>query len=39
MLVHPQGRGDLVEDRRDGLSELASSAYSLGGIRVVTETL
>ncbi|KAF9887526.1 hypothetical protein FE257_010104 [Aspergillus nanangensis] len=36
---HNQGRAELTEDRRDGLRQLASSAYDLGGVTVLTETL
>lgn len=36
---HNQGRAELCEDRRDGLRQLASSAYSLGGVTVLTESL
>lgn len=35
----PLGRAELTEDRRDGLRQLASSAYPLGGMTVLTSTL
>lgn len=35
----PQGRAELTEDRRDGLRQLASTAYPLGGMTVLTNTL
>ena len=35
----PQGLGELVENRRDGKRQLASTVYSLAGVHVMTETL
>ncbi|CZR59982.1 related to alcohol oxidase [Phialocephala subalpina] len=35
----PQGLGELVENRRNGLRQLSSSAYSLDGVTVLTNTL
>ncbi|GAB1195941.1 hypothetical protein APSETT444_005206 [Aspergillus pseudonomiae] len=36
---NPQGRAELAEDRRDGLRQLASAAYPLDGVHVMTNTL
>lgn len=36
---NPQGRAELAEDRRDGLRQLASAAYPLNGVQVMTNTL
>ncbi|PIG82391.1 hypothetical protein AARAC_007940 [Aspergillus arachidicola] len=36
---NPQGRAELAEDRRDGLRQLASAAYPLDGVQVMTNTL
>jgi choline dehydrogenase-like flavoprotein len=35
----PQGLGELNENRRNGLRQLASSAYNLSGVTVLTNTL
>ncbi|KAI9699561.1 MAG: hypothetical protein M1812_008422 [Candelaria pacifica] len=35
----PQGVAELVENRRDGLRQLTSVAYSLDGAHIMTETL
>jgi choline dehydrogenase-like flavoprotein len=35
----PQGFNELVENRRDGLRQLASEVYPLNGVQVMTETL
>lgn len=34
----PRGLAELVENRRDGLRQLASSAYPLDGVQVLTDT-
>ena len=34
---HPQGLGELIENRKEGLRQVASSAYSLSGIKVKTD--
>jgi len=36
---HPQGLGELVENRHDGARQLISTIYSLAGVRVMTETI
>ncbi|KAE8139541.1 GMC oxidoreductase [Aspergillus pseudotamarii] len=36
---NPQGRAEIAEDRRDGLRQLASAAYPLDGVQVMTNTL
>ena len=36
---HPQGVGELIENRNDGARQLASTAYPLNGVKVMTETL
>lgn len=36
---HTLGRAELMEDRRQGLRQLASTAYLLGGAHVLTQTL
>lgn len=33
----PQGLGELVENRRDGMRQLASAVYPLVGVRVITQ--
>ncbi|KAL8833600.1 MAG: hypothetical protein Q9170_004183 [Blastenia crenularia] len=35
----PQGVAELVENRRDGLRQLTSVAYSLNGVHIITEKL
>lgn len=35
----PQGIGELVENRKDGVRQLASTIYPLGGVHVMTEIL
>ncbi len=35
----PQGLGELIENRDDGKRQLASTVYSLAGVKVMTETL
>jgi choline dehydrogenase-like flavoprotein len=35
----PLGMGELVDNRRDGLRQPASSVYPLSGVQVLTETL
>ncbi|KAI9760263.1 MAG: hypothetical protein M4579_001777 [Chaenotheca gracillima] len=35
----PKGLAELIENRRNGLRQLSSSAYSLEGVKVMTETI
>jgi choline dehydrogenase-like flavoprotein len=35
----PQGFSEVVENRRDGLRQLASEVYPLNGVQVITDTL
>jgi len=35
----PQGLGELVENRRDGMRQLASTVFPLTGVQLMTETL